>query len=100
MRLHAAAIHVHPFATMISLFDKTTHKAIFTSRIVNHKGKIGLTSIEPFSSVEGIWLYKNHDYEIALEVNNTTAIDQDMMGSMFLFFYDKELDNLLQKGLK
>lgn len=100
LRLHAAAIHVHPFATQISLFDKTTHKAIFTNKIINHKGKIGLTSIEPFSSVEGIWLYKNHDYEIVLEVNNTTAVNQDMMGSMFLFFYDKELDDLLQKGLK
>ncbi len=100
LRLHAAAIHVHPFATKISLFDKTNNKSIFTSNVVNHKGAIGLTSIEPFSSVEGIWLYKNHQYEIILEVNNTTKTHQDMMGSMFLFFYDKELDDLLQKGLK
>lgn len=97
LRLHAAAIHVHPFATQISLYDKTAHKAIFTSKIVNHIEKIGLTSIDPFSSVEGIWLYKNHDYEIVLEVNNTTQVSQDMMGSMFLFFYDKELDDLLHE---
>lgn len=97
LRLHASAIHVHPFATQISLYDKTTHKAIFSSKIVNHHRKIGLTSIEPFSSAEGIWLYKNHDYEIVLEVDNTTQVNQDMMGSMFLFFYDKELDDLLQK---
>ncbi|WP_284651373.1 hypothetical protein [Flavobacterium terrisoli] len=97
LRLHAAAIHVHPFATSISLFDKTTGKAIFKSKIANHKGKTGLTSIDPFSSEEGIWLYENHEYEIVLEVDNTTATDQDMMGSMFLFFYDKELDDLLQK---
>ena len=100
LRLHAAAIHVHPFATRISLFDKTENKTIFSSKIVNHKDKIGLTSIEPFSSVEGIWLYKNHDYEIVLEVDNTSQAAQDMMGSMFLFFYDKELDDLLEKGLK
>ncbi|WP_264522304.1 hypothetical protein [Flavobacterium sp. N1994] len=97
LRLHAAALHVHPFATQITLFDKTTNKPIFTSKIVNHKGTIGLTSIEPFSSEEGIWLYKNHDYEIVLEVDNTSQIQQDMMGSMFLFFYDKELDDILQK---
>lgn len=100
LRLHAAAIHVHPFATKISLFDKTESKAVFSSTITNHKGKTGLTGIEPFSSVEGIWLYKNHEYEIVLDVNNTTQIDQDMMGSMFLFFYDKELDELLQKEIK
>ncbi len=98
LRLHAAAIHVHPFATQISLYDKTTRKNIFSSKIVNHSKNIGLTSIEPFSSAEGIWLYKNHEYEIVLEVNNTTTTPQDMMGSMFLFFYDKELDNILQKN--
>ena len=96
--LHAAAIHVHPFSTNISLFDKTDNKRIFSSKIVNHKNKTGLTSIAPFSLVEGIWLYKNHDYEIILEVNNTTSVQQDMMGSMFLFFYDKELDALFRKS--
>jgi hypothetical protein len=98
LRLHAAALHVHPFATQISLYDKTTGHFIFKSKIVNHKNKIGLTSIEPFSSEKGIWLYKNHEYEIVLNVNNTTSINQDMMGSMFLFFYDKELDALVQKN--
>lgn len=98
LRLHTAAIHVHPFATKISLFDKTKKKTIFSSNVINHKDKIGLTHIDPFSSVEGIWLYKNHEYDIVLEVNNTSDMPQDMMGSMFLFFYDKELDELLQKN--
>jgi len=95
LRLHAAAIHVHPFATSITLFDKTTKQPIFTSKIINHTKSIGLTKIEQFLSEEGVWLYKSHDYEILLTVDNTTAIEQDMMGSMFLFFYDKELDNIL-----
>ena len=43
---------------------------------------------------------QNHEYEIVLDVDNTSQISQDMMGSMFLFFYDKELDELLQNGLK
>lgn len=97
LRLHAAAIHVHPFATSITLFDKTANKPIFTSRITNHKNKIGLSKIEPFSSEAGIWLYKNHHYDLILDVNNTTATEQDMMGSMFLFFYDKELDAILNR---
>ncbi|MBF6641040.1 hypothetical protein IVB69_06075 [Flavobacterium sp. J49] len=96
--LHAAAIHVHPFATSISLYDKTNKKTIFKSTILNHKGKTGLTGIDPFSTEEGIWLFGNHEYEIVLEVNNTSASEQDMMGSMFLFFYDKELDAYLRKN--
>ena len=97
LRLHAAAIHVHPFATKIMLFNKTTQQPIFVSNITNHQNSIGLKNIENFSSEEGIWLFANQDYEIVLEVNNTSAIEQDMMGSMFLFFYDKEMDNILHK---
>jgi hypothetical protein len=54
LRLHAAAIHVHPFATSITLLDKTTNSAIFKSRITNHKTNIGLSKVQPFSSEEGI----------------------------------------------
>jgi hypothetical protein len=94
--MHAAAIHVHPFATSLTLYDKTTKSIVFRSDIINHKNSIGLTKIGSFSSKEGIWLYKTHEYELVLEVDNTTTINQDMMGSMFLFFYDQELDQILK----
>ncbi|WP_298224252.1 hypothetical protein [Flavobacterium sp.] len=97
IRLHAAAVHVHPFATSLTLRDKTSNKAIFRSNIINHKGKIGLSKIDAYSSESGEWLYRDHEYELVLEVNNTTTIDQDMMGSMFLFFYDAELDHILHQ---
>jgi hypothetical protein len=100
LRLHAAAIHVHPFATSITLFDKTQQKAVFVSKIINHKDRVGLADVEQFSSEEGVWLYANHDYELVLTVDNTTEEDQDMMGSMFLFFYDRELDEILNHNLK
>ena len=95
LRLHAAAIHVHPFATRIMLFNKTTQKPIFVSKVTNHQNSIGLTNIENFTSKEGIWLFANQEYEIVLEVNNTSKEDQDMMGSMFLFFYDEEMDAIV-----
>jgi hypothetical protein len=97
LRLQAAAIHVHPFATSLALYDKTTRTTVFISQIVNAKNKISLSKIESLSTETGIWLYKNHDYELVLEVNNTSKKNQDMMGSMFLFFYDKELDDKIQK---
>lgn len=95
IRLHAAAVHVHPFATSLTLWDKTAQKVIFESKITNHKNKIGLEKIGAFSSEEGVWMLRDHQYELVLEANNTTPIDQDMMGSMFLFFYDPELDAIL-----
>jgi hypothetical protein len=99
LRLHAAAVHVHPFATALTLYDQTDRKTIFKSNVINHKNSIGLNSIEAFASSEGVWLYKNHSYKLIIEVNNTSAISQDMMGSMFLFFYDKELEESIKKGI-
>lgn len=99
LRLHAAAIHVHPFATRIMLFNKTTQKPVFVSQVTNHQNSIGLTNIENFTSKEGIWLYANQEYEIVLEVNNTSKEDQDMMGSMFLFFYDEEMDLIVNSKI-
>ena len=95
IRLHAAAVHVHPFATALTLWDKTDNKVIFKSNVINHQGKIGLSKIDAFSSESGVWMYQNHEYELVLDANNTTTTDQDMMGSMFLFFYDEELDRQL-----
>jgi len=92
LRLHFSAPHVHPFSTTISVFDKTENKTVFTCKIINLENKIGLSKIEPFSSEAGIWMYGNHEYEMVLTTNNTSKVDQDMMGSMFLFFYDAELD--------
>lgn len=100
LRLHYSAIHVHPFATSIALRDVSTGKILFKSTITNFKNKIGLQKVTPFSSIEGIWLYADHDYELVLEVDNTSAIDQDMMGSMFLFFYDKELEDKIKQSIQ
>ncbi len=91
-RLHFSAPHVHPFATAIGIYDKTTGKTVFNCKVTNYKDKIGLKEIQPFHSEAGVWLYGNHEYELVLNVNNTSAVEQDMMGSMFLFFYDRELE--------
>lgn len=96
-RLHFSAPHVHPFATSISVVDKTENKTLFTCKVTNYQNKIGLQNIETFSSENGIWLYENHEYELVMTCNNTSKTDQDMMGSMFLFFYDKELDRTISK---
>lgn len=95
MRLHFAAPHVHPFATSIGIFDKTTGKMLFNCAIKNHKTNIGIDQISTFSSINGIWLYPDHDYEMVMTCNNNSNEEEDMMGSMFLFFYDQELESKL-----
>lgn len=98
--LHHAAIHVHPFAESLSLRDKTNNLDLFTSEVINHEGKIGLTKVTDFSREEGIMLHPGNNYELVLKVNNTSGINQDMMASMFLFFYDEEMDQKIKTYLE
>ncbi len=96
IKLHFAAPHVHPFATRIGIYDKTTNDTLFSCAIKNHKNLIGLDKINVFSSQQGIIMYPNHNYEMFIFCNNTSKVEQDMMGSMFLFFYDEELHGKLK----
>jgi len=91
LRLHMVVPHVHPFANKIHFIDKTTDSTIYTSNIVNFKNKIGLSKTPVFKSQEGVMLYADHDYELMIEVNNTSDETQDMMGTLFCFFHDKYL---------
>ncbi|WP_298239242.1 hypothetical protein [uncultured Algibacter sp.] len=92
MRLHQVTPHLHPFAKQFILKDLTSGEVIYNCDVINHKNKIGLTKTPEFSSKEGVLMYPNHEYELTLVTDNTTNEVQDMMASMFLFFYDKEMD--------
>ena len=94
--MHHIATHLHPFSEKLSLKDKTTSAILFTAEAKNYSGKIGLKSISTFSSKEGIMLYPDHNYELILETNNTSNTNQDMMASMFVFLYDKEMDTKIK----
>ncbi|GAB5564930.1 MAG: hypothetical protein Wins2KO_19930 [Winogradskyella sp.] len=92
MSLHKAIPHLHPFASQFTLVDKTSDSIIYNCFPKNHKDKIGLGATPDFTSKTGVLLYPEHEYELILKTNNTSDIDQDMMASMFLFFYDEEMD--------
>lgn len=89
--MHSIASHLHPFAERLTLRDKTADSILFSSIAENYTDKIGLKEVTFFSSMEGIMLYPDHNYELILETNNTTKVNQDMMASMFIFLYDKEM---------
>lgn len=94
--MHQIAVHVHPFAETLEFRDITIDSTLFTSNAENYKDKIGLKKVSYFSSVEGIMLYPDHEYELVLNTNNTTEVNQDMMASMFVFLYDKEMADRLK----
>ncbi|MEZ4802573.1 MAG: hypothetical protein R2797_07340 [Gelidibacter sp.] len=94
--MHQIAVHLHPFAEELELRDKTMDSSLFVSKADNYKDKIGLKKVSYFSSEEGIILYPDHHYELVLKTNNTTNVNQDMMASMFVFLYDKQMAEKLK----
>lgn len=89
--MHAIASHLHPFAESLAFRDVSIDSTIFVAKAENYTDKIGLKRVTYFSSEKGIMLYPDHHYELVLETNNTSKVNQDMMASMFVFLYDKEL---------
>ncbi|MDX1701043.1 MAG: hypothetical protein R3250_10515, partial [Melioribacteraceae bacterium] len=95
--MHHIAVHLHPFAEELSLRDITADRILFNSKAYNYSDKIGLQKVDSYSSSEGEMLYPDHEYELILTVDNTTEELQDMMASMFVFLYDKEMDERIKR---
>lgn len=96
-RLHYAGVHTHPFTEWLELYDLTDDTVIFKAVCENFSDKTGLKNIAHFSSRQGLPVFRNHEYELIVKVNNTSGEDQDMMASMFLYFYDPEMDNIVKE---
>ena len=94
--MHHIATHLHPYAKTLALKDKTKDSILFTAEAKNYTNKIGLKNVSSFSSKEGVMLYHDHQYELILETDNTSEINQDMMASMFIFLYDKDMDSKIK----
>jgi len=88
---HYIAVHLHPFAESLELFDVTTGETVFKSKTRQAHEGIGLEEVEYFSSVEGIELHADHEYELITIYNNTSGEQQDSMAVMHLYLKAKDL---------
>jgi hypothetical protein len=90
--VHYIAVHLHPFAESLELRDLTTGESVFTSHARGPDVGVGLTDVEYFSSVEGVPVYADHDYEMISTYNNTSGVDQDAMATFFLYLRDTQAE--------
>lgn len=97
--VHHAVVHIHPFCERLALRDITTDSILVDLKMVNSVGKIGLEHIDVFNSKIGVELVAGHEFELILEVNNTTEVDQDMMAVMMLFIRDQEMEEKINAYL-
>lgn len=88
--IHYIAVHLHPFAESLELRDLTASQVVFKSSTRQFPDRIGLAHVDSFSSVEGIPIYKDHEYELVSVYQNVTDKDQDSMAVMNLYMLDKD----------
>jgi len=86
--VHCIAVHLHPFAESLELFDATLGRRVFISHARPSRSRLGLRSVDTFSSVDGIPIYRDHEYVLKSVYNNTTGEDQDAMAVLYLYLRD------------
>ncbi len=86
--IHYIAVHLHPFAESLELYDKTANKSVWKSTAKNPVDRIGLDRVDTFSSEAGVPIYHDHHYELISTYNNTSKENQDSMAVMFLYLKD------------
>lgn len=91
-RVHFMSAHLHPFAESIALVDLTTGKTVHKLLATQTKERIGLASVQTYSSVEGLPLFANHEYDLVVIYNNTSREPQDAMASLLMYVYAKDLN--------
>ena len=89
--VHFIGVHLHPFAEYLELRDITADAIVYRADAANHSYKIGLHTIGSYSNKTGFPIYRDHEYELIYQANNTTNEDQDMMAVMILYMFDKDL---------
>lgn len=90
--IHYIAVHLHPFAESLELVDLTTGETLFHSKVTPSENRIGIDNVEYFESVEGIPVFKDHQYQLVSVYNNTTDEPQDSMAVMYVYILDKEFN--------
>lgn len=58
---------------------------------------IGLEHVDHFSSVEGIPVYQDHEYEMVSVYDNTTDEPSDAMATMFVYMLDQETEESIHR---
>jgi hypothetical protein len=86
---HYIAVHLHPFSERLVLKDLTANKVLFDAKVTPAADKIGIASIDHYSSAEGMPLYKDHQYELTSYYNNTSDHEVDSMAVMYMYMKDK-----------
>jgi hypothetical protein len=87
--VHYATIHVHPFARWLELRDHTTGETVLRLTSRDLPDRIGVAQVDELKSIDGIPILRSHQYELAVEYDNTSGSSTDAMAILYLYLRDK-----------
>jgi len=90
--MHHATAHMHAYAEWMELRDATTGELVYRFDVENYPDRIGIKNISHFTSQKGVKLFRNHEYELVAEYNNTTDEPIDAMAIVYMYLHDKKFD--------
>ncbi len=85
IKVHYIQTHAHAFADWVELYDVTEGKSVWRGKATTNVKSGSLSSIETFSSVDGIELDTSHKYETRAEYNNVSGKPVDAMIQLKLY---------------
>lgn len=88
--MHQAAIHLHPFAESLELYDMTADRSVYKSQARGFDDKIGLEHVDEYSSEEGLPLFRDHQYQLIAVYDNTSGEPQDSMAVMLMYLHYRD----------
>jgi hypothetical protein len=86
---HYVSAHLHVYGESLELIDKTAGKSIFISRATNNAGHTGIAEMPHFSSVEGVPIFRHHEYELVATYDNTSGRVTDAMAVVYVYYRDE-----------
>ncbi|MEQ1504245.1 MAG: hypothetical protein ABMB14_18530 [Myxococcota bacterium] len=90
--VHYIAVHLHPFAQRLVLKDLTADKIVFDAKVTPSPGRVGIDAVDHYSSVDGMPMYKSHQYELTSYYDNTSDHEVDSMAVMYMYMRDKNFE--------
>ena len=86
---HYIGAHLHVYGESIELIDKTAGKSLFVSRATTNPRHTGIAEMTYFTSVEGIPIYRHHEYELVATYDNTSGRTTDAMAVVYVYYRDE-----------
>ncbi|MBV9008739.1 MAG: hypothetical protein JO354_06155 [Verrucomicrobia bacterium] len=89
--IHYATIHVHPYASSMELRDVTTGTTVLRLGARDWPDRLGVAHVDEVKSIEGIPIFRGHQYELTTQYDNISSGDTDAMAILYLYLLEKSL---------